>query len=270
MMGYTEDCKTEVREDYKKTRSSIKTSKNKGVPSSTIISWSKKIIGHALNGPGCREGRSRHSVDEDIFNTLDSPEKFYWLGIFAADGCIYYSESKNSYSIEFGLNEFDVVSGYAQFIGFKGEIKERSGKRKNPNYRIRFASKKMFIRCNELGITQRKTHTLKVSDELSNNKSFWAGFIDGDGRISFKRGYLEFNITKGSEGLIDQFIGFCEKNTSIRPSKYRVKGKNAFRAVCGGHKGFKILSHIYEGGVNSKIYKKLNEYNKAKEVYEKR
>ena len=52
-----------------------------------------------------------YHVDTDYFSVLDTPEKAYWLGTLAADGCLYYNHIK--WVLQFIISEKDHEWFYA-------------------------------------------------------------------------------------------------------------------------------------------------------------
>src|SRR6516225_1442917 len=37
---------------------------------------------------------STYEINTSYFATIDTPNKAYWLGVLAADGCVYYTHNK--------------------------------------------------------------------------------------------------------------------------------------------------------------------------------
>lgn len=53
-----------------------------------------------------RNRTSKYKYQQDIFKIIDTPEKAYWLGFLAADGCNYQRE--HNASIIININEKDI------------------------------------------------------------------------------------------------------------------------------------------------------------------
>ena len=83
------------------------------------------------------------SINEHIFDTIDTEEKAYWLGFMYADGCIYSKENR----IELSLQDLDVnhLYKFAKFLDSKKEDFVKSYKNyKHGKYnrcRVSFRSK---------------------------------------------------------------------------------------------------------------------------------
>jgi predicted transcriptional regulator len=56
-----------------------------------ILEVSRPVIKRVLteNEVLLRERTHKYKADYDIFENIDTPEKAYWLGFIAADGCNY-------------------------------------------------------------------------------------------------------------------------------------------------------------------------------------
>ena len=46
-----------------------------------------------------RQGVRKHFFNENYFENIDTEEKYYWLGVVSADGCIVKSSKYNSYRL---------------------------------------------------------------------------------------------------------------------------------------------------------------------------
>lgn len=57
---------------------------------------SRSVIGRILkeNNVSINKDNHKYTADYRKFENIDSPEKAYWLGFIAADGCVYVREKK--------------------------------------------------------------------------------------------------------------------------------------------------------------------------------
>jgi hypothetical protein len=115
----------------------------------------------------------RSEVKVNPFKNLDSPEVQYWLGWLATDGGIY------RYTIRLGLAEkdADIVENFAKFC--KGHVSIVTPKKYSPMHNCSFSNKDIAEYLISLGITRKKTLTLKLNVSIT-----WAmllGIIEGDG-----------------------------------------------------------------------------------------
>ena len=59
---------------------------------------SRSVIKRILqeNFVDIRKTTTKYTANYDIFEDIDSPEKAYWLGFLAADGCVYKRDKNAS------------------------------------------------------------------------------------------------------------------------------------------------------------------------------
>lgn len=84
----------------------IAIAKELGVGKKSVSHWIRKA-GHKTDPKNVRNTKPlrTYSLDENVFEVVDTEEKAYWLGFLYADG--YVSDAKND--IEIGLAEKDAA-----------------------------------------------------------------------------------------------------------------------------------------------------------------
>lgn len=134
--------------------------------------------------------------NENIFDSIDSEEKAYWLGFIYADGTIssHKENEKNKNTLEIVLKGEDInhLKKFSKFLNSKKEIKLSIIKHKNKEYsRCRFSisNKHLWDTLNNYGCTPKKSLILNFPNEcIFKNKTlirhFIRGYFDGDGCIS--------------------------------------------------------------------------------------
>ncbi len=213
----------------------------------------------------------RHNIkykkfNYNIFDSIDTEEKAYWLGFIFADGCI----AKNHYRFELSLKgeDFDHLCKFSKFINLdKNKIKKKIVKYNDKTYecfRISFSNKHFWGILNSYGCTPRKSLTLEFPDEsVFKSKDliihFIRGYFDGDGWICCT------DKTKciGALGT-PSFLNSCQKYLNINRKLYCNHGSYlTMKFVVYGYSGFKIAEYLYS---NSEIYleRKYLKYLKMK------
>lgn len=205
----------------------------------------------------------KYKFNEHYFDVIDSQDKAYWLGFFAADGYNHMSKG----CVEFRLHNQD------------REILEKFKTSVNSNHPIRlykntYCNLSLYSRhlCNTLasyGLAQAKTYTLTIP-ALSSNlmRHFIRGYFDGDGCFSViprsDRGpdskIYQFNIT-GMENpllviqnhLVDM-LGIKKLPLKSRVSTTAVTLHYGGRMVCK-----KILDYLYQDA-NIYLKRKYDKY----------
>lgn len=148
------------------------------------------------------------TLNEDIFEKIDSCDKAYWLGVMYSDG---YISKTNQYTNSFGISvnkkDKEWLEKFSNFLGYNGNINDyvsTSGYSKNTEYsRILIGNNKIVSDLEKLGVVEHKTKKInslpKISDYLM--KDFIRGYIDGDG--SLRKEYPSIMICGNKEFLIE-------------------------------------------------------------------
>lgn len=127
--------------------------------------------------------------NENVFDSIDTEEKAYWLGFIFADGNISSPKKngKSIYTFELALQLQDIN----HLIKFNQFMQHEKNNVKTDSYRCRWSitNKHLWEILNSYGCTPRKSLTLKFPDEsIFKDKSlirhFIRGYFDGDGCIS--------------------------------------------------------------------------------------
>lgn len=145
--------------------------------------------------------RKRHMQDDSFFDTIDTPEKAYWLGFIAADGYVVFNKSERSYElgIELASRDEDHLKLFLRSIRSNANINRRSRRNFiNDGYDksycmsgVRIYSKHLASSLIEHGIVQNKTNVLSlpIIDDKSLYRHFIRGFFDGDGSFTIHKIY---------------------------------------------------------------------------------
>ena len=177
----------------------------------------------------------RANVNHNPFIDLNFDEVQYWLGYIAADGCI---SDKRGY-VSLISTDKDLIDNYAKFINGKNKINVTIPKKGKPQYTYRFINKEVAAYLTDLGLTPRKSMTLKMNIPLT--FSFVRGLIDGDGCVSVKSaGSVEVSIISGSFDFLEQVREFLEQN-AIKCKV--VKNAHLFNLVISSKNN---VAHLYK------------------------
>ena len=178
-------------EDYNNCKSLTKVAKKYG---STT-----KLVGKLLRQCGINPINEQNKLrfNENVFDSIDTEEKAYWLGFIFADGYIskQVDGKKNQYCFELALAECDKkhLDKFNNFIEYNGDnVKYKPIKYNgniNGSYRWSVHNKHLWETLNLYGCTPKKSLTLKFPNKAifkTNNLilSFIRGYFDGDGCIT--------------------------------------------------------------------------------------
>lgn len=169
---------------YLELKSSNLVAKRLGISGHTV----RRILKSNNIKLNCSEWATKHKLrDKNCLDVIDSEWKAYFLGLFCADGCLHKSGMteiclaiSDSYILKRLANEL-YIDSYPLYI------RKLSLKKKNceDQFSIRIQNKEITKSIKNLGITERKSKTLKfpeIPDEFLHH--FVRGYFDGDGSIS--------------------------------------------------------------------------------------
>lgn len=144
-----------------------------------------------------------------------TPEMAYVLGFFCADGNLTLGKRGNKY-IEFTSTDKSLLKDIRVALGSNHTLTRR--KRRNAwkdAFRLQIGSKRMFVHLIELGLTPKKSLSLKlpnVPDVYLG--AFLRGYFDGDGNVVFgyfrkamrnkKTRLCAIRFTSGSKDFLEQ------------------------------------------------------------------
>ena len=235
-----------------------KLGEREGIDRRTISKHFKKLGIEVIN----KQNRPKFNIN--VFDTIDTEEKAYWLGFIFADGYIgstpIREDKKSVYNFELSLALKDIehLEKFRKFIGFEKEITKDSYR-----CRIMVANKHFWTTLNNYGCTPNKSLTLKFPNCIPNNliRHFIRGYFDGDGCIT-RHVYVNtvspaINVL-GTSDFLNNIINYSDTTPNIRHDKRHSEET----LILEWHKddGVKFINYLYN---NSSIYldRKFKLYN---------
>lgn len=189
--------------------------------------------------------------NHNIFDEL-SYQSAYWLGFFAADGCI----TSNSNQLTLALAEKDIshLIKFKEFLESEHPLKkkiiklsyEKIGTREYTAWEFRIRSYEIVKAMLKYNITPKKSLTLEFPNLPEEYiRSFILGYFDGDGTIGFYQKKLYFKLVSTYSFLIkvqEHLMKMCDATET--------------KLIKRGDNGTFILS--YNGNIScAKIYEYL-------------
>ena len=147
----------------------------------------------------------RYTFNEHYFDVIDSQDKAYWLGFFAADG--YNHVSKGYIELRLHNQDREILEKFKVSINASNPI----GLYKATYCNLSLYSQHLCDTLASYGLTQAKTYTLTIPQlEDSLMRHFIRGYFDGDGCFSViprndrnvNSKIYQFNITGMYEPLL--------------------------------------------------------------------
>lgn len=200
----TDESLEYIRSQYY-TKSALELSKEFNVSKSYIIKvWRDSELRGKPKKP------STYTFNENYFETIDSKDKAYFLGMLTSDGCVYKRNNNIGQSmIKLSLTgDIDVLEKFKKCLNSNHKISKVANKNKdNHVYTITLISDKMALDLEKYGVVRNKTDKAifpKISSEFV--KDYIRGLFDGDGSIYSVRQKRNKDATKQYSHEIN-FVG---------------------------------------------------------------
>ena len=191
----------------------------------------------------------KYKIDED-FLLKESPEKYYFLGYFLADGHL----SKESNQIIFEGKDIDIFNYLKKILKSEHPIKCR---KRDTNCYIQFSSKKLLMDLvKKYNIRSNKAHNITMP--IIPKKyfaEFLLGFIDGDGSIYLTKGkYVNLDLASMSNQFLKSIRNKIKELIGATGSYYYP------RITYGYTETDAIRNYIYKNNKLAYKSKKLSRY----------
>lgn len=198
-------------------------------------------------------------IKTNPFQDLNNFEVLYWLGWLASDGSI------SGTRIGLGVQEKDieVLENFIKFLNYPikiKKIKKSINEKEFIGYRIAFRNFEIVNYLKQLGITERKSKTLKINFDLTFD--FLRGFIEGDGYIDSKRNRIQ--ISCASESMIYQIKNFLLENNITSSIYYSEKYKLYSFQVYKHSSVLQLIDKLYTNTHNIPLLKR--KYDSAQQI----
>lgn len=199
--------------------------KELGVSSNCVYRYVKEL---GLN-PGNRFKRKK-SLRDDIFDTIDTEEKAYWLGFIMADGGVcyttkYYKESDkiNRFYINLAVKDIDVLIKLKEFLETDAEVVTYTPKgtfSDSEMCKLTINSVRLCAGLRQYGVVPSKTgkEIMPTQDLIPKDlmRHFIRGFFDGDGSVYKHLGARNCINFTGNESMLNDLKTFLMDNEIVK------------------------------------------------------
>lgn len=223
----------------------------------------------------------KYKINETVFDKIDTEEKAYWLGFFAADG---YISPLGSLNITLARKDEEHLYKFLSFLKSNKKIKRYENKiGQKTYYQSAVQVNSMYIqkRLKDIGLNNNKTYDLTYPVEIMDEyeKDFWRGMFDGDGSVGFyknKKKKQQWSVSLvGNAKIIDSFIKFIKRhiNTGIKKIE-KTNSKGIFSATLEGRNNvrnfYKLLYKDCEVFLDRKkiIFENFLKYDESQKKYD--
>lgn len=163
-----------------------------------------------------RKGLSKNRLlREDFFDTIDTEEKAYFLGLLFADGNVSLNSKRSPMiSLQLKISDIKILQDFREILNMHSNL--RYDKRENKESAIlSFRSSHMAKSLAKYGIIPQKTYKTKHLPEVSTEflHHFLRGLLDGDGSIYQENKSQKYRIDFCSyhQSICEEFRFFCNK-----------------------------------------------------------
>lgn len=190
-----------------------------------------------------------NNFNDDYFETIDTEDKAYFLGLLFADGNVY--TARHRVQITLANEDAYILKAFANCIQYTGKMYIDRGKYS----KLILPSKKMCADLTKLGCTPNKSLTLQFPTEIPENliHHFIRGCFDGDGHVSRKKDCFNVNFTS-SKDFINKFIellDFLEISHTGAKKRYKDKENSAYSVYLRSKSARSFFNYIYN---NSNLF----------------
>lgn len=234
----------------------------------------KTLANRGIQKRTTSENNIRFYRNRHYFDSIDTPNKAYVLGLLYADG--NNLTSHNTMTISLQECDKKVLERIKEELEYEGDLRINKLHEKNPNYKNQYIlcinDEIISKRLAELGIVDNKSLILKYPEWMPKEleRHFMRGYFDGDGCVYYdkKRNKTTTNIC-GTLDMCEHFSKImwnmgCKNN--IRQPK-QSKGKNTYVLRTAGNKSsYKLLSYMYDDS-DIKMERKYQLYLNLKDYY---
>lgn len=194
------------------------------------------------------DSQRKYTLNQHVFDRIDSEEKAYVLGLLGADG--YNNEQRGLISIHLKKDDEEILHKVNKVFGSNNTIKfTRSGNSVNENKSdvtyLRIYSKRISERLAALGIVQAKTEIYEFPEWLDKKlfRHYLRGYFDGDGCFSNKKS-IRFAYT-GTVSFCNKVMKILKEECNIMTySKREYENKDYLTIFIHGENNLTKLIHF--------------------------
>ena len=161
-----------------------------------------------------------YSIDETVFENIDTPEKAYWLGIIYSDGYISITKYTKRFGLSVSRKDIDLLEKFKAFLKYSGEIGNYTvsgGYKVGVEYsRVAVGNNKIVEDLQKLGVEEHKSLILKKIPDIPYKDDFIRGVIDGDGSITKANGVLAI---AGAHDFLQNIAEYFNIPYRLKPDK---------------------------------------------------
>lgn len=197
---------------------------------------------------------SSYTLDESVFDKVDSEECAYWIGFMAADGSV--NPRGNTITLQLKYEDRDVIYKLRRFMKSDQKIKAIIDSAGRVHARLYVCSSRLKDALMKVGIHPQKHFTVAAFKYIPKNflRHFWRGAIDGDGSLGIypNKNRLGKVYPKpvigmtGNEMMVTAFKDFILDSLGHLATVHNEKGKKTYRVTFNNRKAKDAAHFLYD------------------------
>ncbi len=211
------------------------------------------MIYYVLEHSGINRREQVACDNPGYFDVIDTPDKAYWLGFIAADGCI--SNTGRGYlrlQIKLARKDREHLVTLHKALKANRPIQDNeqwSLGKKRPYSTLAVSSPRLTQALMSHGIIPRKTDVLEPWNGPAHLiPHYWRGLVDGDGSVTLSDKGVWVGFT-GSEALVRAFLHWAHAvcGTNSQPRRGTMGNQRYWTTQVGGTVGvLRLLAALYD------------------------
>ena len=218
---FTFEQEQEIIQEYQNGNSLRKLGEKYNCSPSTIKNILNRNEISTRNFSEARRNFLNYIIDESCFETIDNPDKAYWLGVMYSDG--YISKARkytNSFGLSVSEKDLEWLEKFKKFLNYNGEIKHyvvTGGYNPGSKYvRLIIGNNKIVEDLEKLGVVEHKSKIISCLPNIPFLDDFIRGYIDGDGSLLKRLPYFQIS---GNKDFLLEIANYFKIPYNLTPDK---------------------------------------------------
>ena len=153
-------------------------------------------------------GVRKYTLNQEYFDSINTPEQAYWLGFITADGSVSRSKKGCTFRVQLKTDDLEHLQLLTNALGSNQPVHICN---KDRGVVAQFNSSRIVNSLTRLGVIERKSLIVKPwigPDDLMPH--YWRGLFDGDGTIFYSQPMKGWCVgICGSLACVNGFAGWA-------------------------------------------------------------
>lgn len=217
---FTIEQEKQIIQQYKDGSSFGQLGSKWGCDPSTVSNILKAYKVNARTLSEARRNTLGYTLDDNLFDHINTPEKAYWLGVMYSDGYISKALYTNRFGLSVSSKDEEWLEKFITFLGYgtisRYQTTESSYKPGTSYSRVLIGNNKIVSDLEKWGVAERKTKVISCMPNISFKDDFVRGYIDGDGSLGKDHPYFQIS---GNYAFLQDIADYLGVPHRIHPDK---------------------------------------------------